>query len=222
MRGSVTYEGRGQARCEVRLCDLDAGEVVAAATTDAGGRYELAGPRPAHALAVARCVDQAIGVAGADLGGADPAGADPAGTDEVQLKVESGGAVFPVTVELTAHEELPASVDLTLDAVEIADAPALWLSALKVPFQGVTRAGFASRPLSDQQTVLQVQAGRWRIAAQRVVVTTAQPQGAEPEPSWFTEAATVEGREVPAVDMAVELQVDGPLHVVLHLAPART
>ncbi|HEY6526333.1 MAG TPA: hypothetical protein VIY10_21290 [Solirubrobacteraceae bacterium] len=212
MRGSVTYEGRGQARCEVRLCDLDAGEVVAAATTDAGGRYELAGPRPAHALAVARCVDQAIGVAGADLGG----------VEDVQLKVESGGTVFPVTVELAAHQELPASLDLTLDAVEIADAPALWLSALKVPFQGVTRAGFASRPLSDQQTVLQVQAGRWRIAAQRVVVTTAQPQGAEPEPSWFTEAATVDGREVPAVDMAVELQVDGPLHVVLHLAPART
>ena len=211
MRGSVTYEGRGQARCEVRLCDLDAGEVVAAATTDAGGTYEIAGPRPAHALAVARCVDQAIGVAGANL----------AGADDVQLKVESGGTVFPVTVELTAHEELPASLDLTLDAVEIADAPALWLSALKVPFQGVTRAGFASRPLSDHQTVLQVQAGRWRIAAQRVVVTTAHAQGAKPEPSWFTEAATVDGREVPAVDTAVELQVDGPLHVVLHLAPAR-
>ena len=217
MRGSVTYEGRGQARCEVRLCDLDAGEVVAAATTDAGGSYELAGPRPARALAVARCVDEAIGVAGAD-----PAGVDLAGADDVQLKVESGGTVFPVTVELTAHEELPATLDLTLDAVEIADAPGLWLSALKVPFQGVTRAGFASRPLSDHQTVLQVQAGRWRIAAQRVVVTTAQAQGAEPEPSWFTEAATVDGREVPAVDMAVELQVDGPLHVVLHLAPART
>jgi hypothetical protein len=210
MRGSVTYEGRGQARCEVRLCDLDAGEVVAVATTDAAGRFELAAPRPAHALALARCIDEAIGVAGAD----------PAGDDDVELEVESGGTVFPVTVELAAREALPARLDLTLDAVELADAPALWLSALKVPFQGVTRAGFASRPLSDRQTVVGVQAGRWRIAAQRVVVTTAQPQGAEPEPSWFTEAATIDGRRVAAVDLAVELQVDGPLHVVLHLTPS--
>jgi hypothetical protein len=210
MRGSVTYEGRGQARCEVRLCDLDAGEVVAVATTDAAGRFELAAPRPAHALALARCIDEAIGVAGAD----------PAGDDDVELEVESGGTVFPVTVELAAREALPERLDLTLDAVELADAPALWLSALKVPFQGVTRAGFASRPLSDRQTVVGVQAGRWRIAAQRVVVTTAQPQGAEPAPSWFTEAATIDGRRVAAVDLAVELQVDGPLHVVLHLTPS--
>ena len=210
MRGSVTYEGRGQARCEVRLCDLDAGEVVAVATTDAAGMFELAGPRPAHALALARCVDEAIGVAGAD----------PAGADDVRLEVESGGTVFPVTVELAAREELPASVDLSLDGLELADAPALWLSALKVPVDGVTRAGFASRSLADRQTVLGVQAGRWRIAAQRVVVTTAQPQGAEPEPSWFTEAATIDGRQVPVIDMAVELHVDGPLHVVLHVAPA--
>jgi hypothetical protein len=210
MRGSVTYGGRGQAGCEVRLCDLDAGEVVAVATTDAAGRFELAGTRPAHALTLARCVDEAIGVAGAD----------PAGDDEVQLEVESGGPVFPVTVELTARTELPASLDLSLDAVELADAPALWLSALKVPFGGVTRAGFASRRLADRQTVLHVQAGRWRIAAQRVVVTTAQPQGAQSEPSWVTEAATVDGQRVAAVDLAVELHVAGPLHVVLHLAPS--
>ena len=220
MRGSVTYEGRGQARCEVRLCDLDAGEVVAVATTDTAGRFELAAPRPAHALALARCVDEAIGVAGAEPGGPAPGGAEPAGADDVRLEVESGGTVFPVTVELTAREELPVSLDLSLDAVELAEAPALWLSALKVPFEGVTRAGFASRSIADRQTVLGVQAGRWRIAAQRVVVTTAQPQGAEPESSWFTEAATIDGRRVAAVDLAVELQIDGPLHVVLHVAPA--
>jgi hypothetical protein len=212
MRGSVTYEGRGQGRCEVRLCDLDAGEVVAVATTDAVGRFEIEGPTPGHALALARCVDEAFGVAGAEA---------PA-TDPVELRVESGGALHRVTVEVTAQQELPGSLDLTLDALALAEAPELWLSALKVPYAGTARGGFASRPLADRATVLPVQAGRWRIAAQRIVVTTAQPQGADPEPSWFTEAATVDGRRVPAVDTAVELTVEGPMHVVLHLAPART
>jgi hypothetical protein len=210
MRGSVTYQGRGQARCEVRLCDLDAGEVVTAATTDAGGRFEFAGQAPSHALVVARCVDEGIGVAGTE----------PAGADEIALRVESGGTLHPITVEVAADDKLPASLDLTLDAVELADAPELWLSALTVPFGGTTRAVFASRPLPDRQTVIPIQAGRWRIAAQRVVVVTAH--GAEPEPSWFTEAATVDGRPVPAVDMAVEVVVEGPLHVVLHLQPSRT
>jgi TolB-like protein len=52
-----------------------------------------------------------------------------------------------------------------------------------VPFGGVTRAGFASRPLADRQTVLYVQAGRWRIAAERIAVTIgvagADPAGAD-------------------------------------------
>jgi hypothetical protein len=208
MRGSVTYEGRGQAGCEVRLCDLGAGEVVAVATTDAAGTFELAEPTPSHALALARCVDTAIGVAGAE----------PSTTEPIELRVESGGALHPVTVEVTAREELPASLDLTFDALALAEAPELWLSALRVPFAGTARAGFASRPLAERRTTIPLQAGRWTIAAQRVVVVTAH--GAAPEPSWFTEAATVEGRPVPVVDMAVELQVRGPLHVVLHLAPS--
>jgi hypothetical protein len=212
MRGSVTYRGRGQARCEVRLCDLDAGEVVASVTTDAAGGFELTEPRPSHALVLARCVGEAIGVAAAELTGAAP------DADDIELRVESGGTLFPVTIELTADDELPASLDLTLEAVKLADAPELWLSALSIPFAGTARSGFASRPLSEQRTVLPVQAGRWRIAAQRVVVVTAH--GAEPEPSWFTQAATVDGRRVPAEDMAVEVVVEGPLLVVLHVAPA--
>jgi hypothetical protein len=218
MRGSVMYEGRGQARCEVRLCDLDAGEVVAVATTDAAGHFALEGPPPSRALVLARCVDEAIGVAGAELTSPSPSGAD-----DIELRVESGGTLHPLTVEVTAHEEPPASLDLSLDAVELTNAPAVWLSALKVPFGGTTRAGFASRPLrSDRPSVLPVQAGRWRIAAQRVVVITAHSQGTEPEPSWFTEAATVDGRRLPAQDMAVEVVVEGPMHVVLHLQPSRT
>jgi hypothetical protein len=208
MRGSVTYEGRGQAHCEVRLCDLDAGEVVAVATTDAAGEFAFEGPSPSHVLVLARCVDEAIGVAGSE----------PAETEDIELRVESGGALYPVTVEAAANDELPASLDLTLDAVELTDAPELWLSALKIPFAGTMRAGFAARPLADRQTV-PVQAGRWRIAAQRVVVVTARADGVEPEPSWFTEAATVDGHRVPAVDMAVEVVVAGPLHLVLHLQP---
>ncbi|MGZ6637745.1 MAG: hypothetical protein ACXVHL_29920 [Solirubrobacteraceae bacterium] len=212
MRGSVTYEGRGQTHCEVRLCDLDAGEVVAVATTDAAGEFAFEGPSPSHALVLARCIDEGIGVAGTE----------PAGTEDIELRVESGGTLYPVTVEVAANDELPASLDLTLDAVELTDAPELWLSALKVPFGGTTQAGFAARPLADRQTVIPVQAGRWRIAAQRVVVVTARVDGVEPEPSWFTEAATVDGRRVPAVDMAVEVVVEGPLHVVLHLQPSTT
>lgn len=212
MRGSVTYEGQGQVRCEVRLCDLDAGEVVAVATTGAEGTFELAGPTPSHALVLARCVDGAIGVAAAELADGDAA------TDDVELRVESGGALYPVTVEVTSQEELPASLDLTLDALELAEAPELWLSALKIPFAGTTRAGFAARPLAERQTVIPVQAGRWRIAAQRVVAVTAH--GGAPEPSWFTEAATIDGRRVQAVDTEVELRIEGPMHVVLHLAPS--
>ena len=209
MRGSVTYEGRGQARCEVRLCDLDAGEVVAVATSDSAGDFEFGERTPAKTLVVARCVDEAIGVAGTE---------SPA-SDQVTLRMESGGAAYPVTVELRGPEDLPASLDLTLDALELAEAPEVWLSALKVPFAGTTRGGFAARPLTERQTVVPIQAGRWRIAAQRMVVTTAQPQGANPEPSWFTEAATIDGRRVQAVDTEVELRIEGPMHVVLHLAP---
>ena len=212
MRGSVTYEGRGQARCEVRLCDLDAGEVVAVATTDTAGDFEFGERTPAKTLVVARCVDEAIGVAGTE---------SPA-SDHIKLQVESGGAAYPVTVELRGPDGMPASLDLALDALELAEAPEVWLSALKVPFAGTARGGFAARQVTERQTVVPIQAGRWTIAAQRIVVTTAHPQGANPEPSWFTEAATIDGRRVAAVDTAVVLTVEGPMHVVLHLAPART
>lgn len=206
-RGTVIYKGRGQAGCEVRLCDLDAGRVVAHATSNGAGDFVIDADVPPRPLIVARCVDQAIGLAGCG----------ETHEPSIPLDVTSGGPVWEVEIEIDGTDEVPPGMRLVLDPIEIHHAPEVWLAAVRAPVDGVTRGGFTARPLAQARAVVALQSGVWRLAAQRIVAVAANASEMRPEPSWVTDEAWVDGDEVEVIDRAVTVKVDHPRHIVLHV-----
>ncbi|RKT74649.1 hypothetical protein DFJ66_8016 [Saccharothrix variisporea] len=191
----------------MRLCDLDAGRVVAHAVSGGDGGFEIDADLPPRPLVVARCVDQAIGLAGGE----------PTPGLPLDLDVATGGPLWDVRVEIEGADEVPPGLRLVLDPIEVHHAPPVWLAATRAPVDGVTTGGFTARPLTQTPTVVALQSGVWRLAAQRIVAMAANAPGMEPEPSWITDQAWVDGAEVEVVDRAVTVDVDRPRHVVLRV-----
>lgn len=208
IQGTVSYDGRGQAGCEVRLCDQEAGRVVACTVTDEAGGFVVDADLPPRPLVVARCVDEAIGLAGSE----------PSGELPVRLDIASGGPLWPVAVEVDGAGDVPPGLQLVLEPTEVHHAPEVWLAAIRAPVDGVTRGGFTARPLPRARTVVTLQAGVWRLAAQRVVAVAAAAPGMTPEPSWVTDRAWVDGAEADVVEGTVTITVDRPCRVVLHVS----
>jgi hypothetical protein len=213
MRGLVSYEGRGQAGCEVRLCDLAAGQVVAVTSSDAAGGFGFEPAPPPSTLLVARCADEAIGLAGAQP--------EP-GADEIELALESAGEVHPVSVAVRSagSESPPPDLTLALQALTLAQAPDVWLAAARIPAAGVTRRWFAAPSIATAEpSVLRIQAGRWSVHGQHIAVVTAHAPGLEPR-SWAVAEALVDGRPATLTEGGFELDLAAPVQIELVIAPA--
>lgn len=210
-RGRVLHRGRPQRGCQVIAVDEQAGVVLADALTDQDGSWELAAGD--DALLFARCRDEALGIATARpwQGSFDLDVAEFAPTHEVRVRIT--GEALP--------EWIAPQVLFTPTAIDGVDGELLrWIYA---PVGEV--AGGPLAPLSPEglELVRFFQAGRWWVWAHHSIEPAARVHGDHPPASsWLTAAVTAaDGREIEAGPSGFEFQVDGPLELLLHLAPER-
>jgi len=207
LEGHVSYAGSPQPGAHVLLADPAGQRLLAQASSSEAGRFALeAGELPSGALVLAKCSNDAVGLAVAEAG---------AGT-ELTLGLEARGPFWPLTVEV-AGDDLPEELELMLVPRALEAVPDEWLWLLSLPVDGVVYGGFAVRPLRGGSLTLPVQAGRWLISAQRLVAFAAYSPDVEPPRSWQTVAAEVGGRPLAGDPQGFEVELRGPTTVRLRV-----
>jgi hypothetical protein len=207
LEGHVSHEGSPQPGAQVLLADPARQRLLARASSGADGRFALeVDEPPASAVVLARCTQDAIGLAVADV--------EPGA--ELELALEERGPLWPLTVHVSG-DELPDELELTLLplALDGLTEETLWL--LWLPVDDVVHGGFAARPLPRGGLTLPVQAGSWLVSAQRLVAFAARAPGLEPPSSWVTLGAEVDDRPLERQPEGFLVDLHGPTTVTLDI-----
>jgi hypothetical protein len=207
IRGRFTTDGAPLPGGEVALFSTVTNELLAIAPTDDAGTFTLSATDDnalGSAILVARTFRDPIGVATLPL--------DPAA---VEVELVAAGPWYTLVLELAAPDggDPPAGVEAFLDPVRPEEPRALTLAS----GPGAERAHFATIELTQRQTAVRVQAGRWRLGASRVIYE--RPQMIEPDFDNYVASSATVGADELAGDAwsGFELTADADKTVVLHL-----
>ena len=212
VRGRVRAGGVPLPGCDVLLLSADGASLLGHATAEADGTFSVPAPDPeSTALVLAKSRDDPIGLASAKV--------EPPFDAAVELALDQVGPLWPLTV-LAAGEDVPAELELRLTPRRIDGFPTELLRWVFVRDAGVSESTLAVRHFRDGRAEQRVQAGRWLLGASYEEAVNARAFDTEPK-LWFTAGAALEsGEELPGDLSGYEVEVQGPLVVVLRIESA--